>query len=50
MFEDFSYLIKEEGDFDAKEVAEIITNHLKALLTAFETYCPEHEDPQNKYV
>jgi hypothetical protein len=44
MFEAFSDLIKEAGDFDAKGVAEIITNHLKALLTAFETYYPEHED------
>jgi hypothetical protein len=38
IFEDFSDFIREAGDFDAKGVAEIITNHLKALLTASETY------------
>jgi hypothetical protein len=45
MFEAFSDFFKEAGDFDAKGEAEIITDHLKALLTTFETYCPEHEDP-----
>jgi hypothetical protein len=48
MFKAFSDFIKEEGNFDAKGVAEIITNHLKALLTTFETYYPEHDDPRKQ--
>jgi hypothetical protein len=48
MFEAFSDIIEEAGDFDEKGAAEIIINHLKALLTVFETYYPEHKDPRNK--
>jgi hypothetical protein len=48
MFEAFSDFIREAGDFDAKGVAGAITNHLRALLTAFATYYPEHEDQRKQ--